>query len=382
MENFITDYKENLIQQYELCSAYRLLCENVGFNPNMDLVTEDDLEKVPYLTTTLFKKSQGLFSKLLRIPVENLDKWTVSSSTSGDPSIVGRVNRDIEQIEEFTEKAKDTLRPLVSDECVFYPEPDLMKRYKSEIIMGKQTESYMGNMLDVFEFGERALFLVEEDKDNDALTVNMDKFKKLLISNDGKNKFLAIRGSTILIYNAVKELMENMKPLNLGENVVIHTGGGGWDGKKGTLSTGIELKRKAFVETISEFLGIPEENFIDSYSFTENSFPINGHYSKEFQDYLFHVPNWGRVIIRDIKTLKPLRNQGDRGFIEMLNAYGTSAFAGASILVDDIGEIVSNYKCPCCGEDMMTIKIIGRVKGAEAKGCGATLNVRRSNNGN
>ena len=101
--------------------------------------------------------------------------------------------------------------------------------------------------------------------------------------------------------------------------------------------------------------------------------PLTGHYCENFHDYLFHVPKWGKVIIRDIKTFEPLHNAGDRGFIQILNAYGTSSFAGASVLVDDMGEIVSNEKCPGCGYDCMTIRIIGRVKGAEAKGCGATL---------
>jgi hypothetical protein len=179
-----------------------------------------------------------------------------------------------------------------------------------------------------------------------------------------------------LLFNAIDSLKEKISPLNLGKNTLIHTGGGGWDGKKGTVSIGASIKRREFVESVASFLGIPEENFIDSYSFTENSFPITGHYSKRHKDYLFHIPNWGKAIVRDIETLEPLYNPGDKGFIQMLNAYGTTTFAGASILVDDIAEIVSIDKCPECGKDNMTIKIIGRVKGAEAKGCGATLNVK------
>jgi hypothetical protein len=253
-----------------------------------------------------------------------------------------------------------------------------MKKYKAGIVCGKNTESYIGNLLDIFDFKKNTVFLVKADGDD--LTVDIEEFKNFLLTHDELEHNLCIRGSTILLFNAINLLKEKMSPLNLGKNVLIHTGGGGWDGKKGVLSIGTSLKRQVFVETVSEFLGVPEENFIDSYSFTENSFPITGHYSKKYNDYLFHIPKWGKVIIRDISTLKPLYNPGDKGFIQMLNAYGTSAFAGASILVDDIGEVLSFDECPDCRENCMTIRIIGRVKGAEAKGCGATLNVRSEKN--
>lgn len=374
MENFFQDFKNNLINQYSECPAYKLLCDNQGFNPSTNLNSEKDMEKVPFITTTVFKKSADIFTKLLRVPLENIDKWTVSSSTSGDPSVVGRRMSDIMQIREFMKLDTKMLRPFSEHDCVFYPEPDVMKRYKSEVICGKPTESFIGNILDIYNFKDNTVFLVEEDGED--LTIDINAFKNFLLTHDNLEHHLSIRGSTILLFNAVNLLKEKMPPVNLGKNVLIHTGGGGWDGKKGTLSAGTTLKRQVFVETIASFLGIPEGNFIDSYSFTENCFPITGHYSREYKDYLFHVPAMGQVIIRDIKTLKPLYNVGDKGFIQMLNAYGTSAFAGASILVDDIGEIVSFDECPECGESCMTLKIIGRVKGAEAKGCGATLNVR------
>ena len=374
MENFFIDFKDNLVNQYFECKAYKLLCDSQGFNPNLDLNIEEDIEKVPFIATTVFKKSADMFTKLLRVPLNTIDKWTVSSSTSGDPSVVGRRNSDIMQIKKFMEQDIKTLRPFNVQECVFYPEPKTMRKYKSQTIYGKQTESYIGNILDVSDFRDDTIFLVEADGDN--LTINLNKFKEFLLANNNLEHHLSIRGSVLLIYNAINTLKDTMKPLNLGKNVLINTSGGGWDGKKGTVSIGSSLKRQVFVETVSSFLGIPQENFIDSYSFTENSFLTTGHYSKQYKDYLFHVPTWGKIIIRDVETFKPLNNPGDRGFIQMLNAYGTSTFAGASILVDDIGEIVSTSKCPECGEDCLTLKIVGRVKGSEAKGCGATLNVR------
>ncbi|ADL53843.1 acyl-protein synthetase [Clostridium cellulovorans] len=374
MNNFFQDLKENVINQYKQCQAYKLLCDSQGFNPSINLNTEKDIENIPFIATTLFKKSADIFKHLLRVPVETIEKWTVSSSTSGDPSMVGRRRQELMQIGEINERDKEITRPYIVQECVFYPEPEVMRKHKSEMILGRPTESYMGNLLDLFEFKEGTIFLVKEEDED--LTIDIDKFKNFIIKHDQLEEHLAIRGSTLLIFNAIKELEETMRPVKLGKNVLVHTGGGGWEGKKGNISTGIAITRQEFVETVASFLGIPEENFIDGYSFTENTCGILGHYSKEYKDYLFHVPKWGKVIIRDIKTLKPLYNPGDRGFVQILNAYGTDSFAGASILVDDIAEIVSMDQCPDCNKYAMTIKVIGRVKGAEAKGCGATLNVR------
>ncbi|OOM76269.1 acyl-protein synthetase, LuxE [Clostridium puniceum] len=374
MNNFFQDFKDNLIKQYFECQAYKFLCDSQGFNPSINLNSEADIEKVPFIATTLFKKSAEMFTNLLRVPLDVIDKWTLSSSTSGDPSMVGRRKCDIMKIKELDDLNKKTYKSFSNQACVFFPEPKVMREYKSKVVYGKSTESYIGNILDVSDLKDNSIFLVKPDEDN--LIVDMDKFKLFLETHNGLENNISICGSTPLLFDAINILQKTMKPLNLGKNALVNTFGGGWDGKKGTVSIGTSIKRQDFVENLSNFLGIPEDNFIDSYSFTENTFSITGHYSKEYKDYLFHVPEWGRMIIRDIKTLKPLYSPGDRGFIQMLNAYGTTTFAGASVLVDDIGEIVSISECPECKTKLMTIKIIGRVRGAEAKGCGATLNVR------
>lgn len=371
---FFLDFKKNLTGQYEECPAYRLLCKNQCFNPYTDLNCDNDMKKVPFLATTLFKKSSMLFTKLLRVEPTQLDKWTVSSSTTGDPSIVGRVESDISQMKNFAERQNEIFHPNGGYDCVFYPHPRDMNSYASQLICGKPTESYIGNAMGVFNFSKNTDFLLQLVNNDFVLDINT--FIDFLSRHNNQNDDLAIRGSTLLLYNTVEKLKNQIAPVKLGKNAIVHTGGGGWDGKKGNITSDKEIERFRFVEELSQFLGIPEENFIDSYSFTENSAPITGHYSREFKDYLFHVPEWVRILIRDIGTLEPLEYKGAKGFIQVLNAYGTNAYAGASVLVDDMAEIVSLESCPECGRKCMTLSIAGRVKGSEMKGCGATLSVR------
>ncbi|WDC85486.1 hypothetical protein PL321_09485 [Caloramator sp. mosi_1] len=117
--DFFNDFKRNLEGQYEECIAYKELCKREGFNPFSDLKSEYDLEYVPFIMTTSFKKSYGLFTKLLRVGVDDVYKWTVSSSTSGDPSIVGRSSEDIETLRRFVLEDEIRHRKDRDYECTF-----------------------------------------------------------------------------------------------------------------------------------------------------------------------------------------------------------------------------------------------------------------------
>lgn len=294
----------------------------------------------------------------------------------GDPSIVGRTEGDLAELQKVIRLDSGIFKPRYGYDCVFFPEPYTMRTFHSENLLGKPTESYIGNLLNFFSFSDDTEFLLK--KSGDGFSVDTGRFLRFLRQHDKKGHSLSIRGSTLLFYNTLLQMKkENMPPFHLGPKAIVHTGGGGWDGRKGSLSMGRQIKRSRFVTDVSDFLGIPPENFIDTYSFTENSIPITGHYSEKFKDYLFHVPRWSTVLIRDVRTMKVLRNKGDKGFLEILNAYGTSAYAGASILVDDLAEIVGTDHCPDCGFPGLTLRMLGRVTGAEAKGCGATLKVGR-----
>lgn len=372
--NFFEDLKTNIIQQYDQCPAYKLICDNQSFSPQRDLTDDKDIGSVPFIATTLFKKSSNLFTSLLRTSPTDLEKWTISSSTSGDPSIIGRTEEDVLNLKKFVCLNMEEFGVESDYECVFFPEPTVMRMHKSKQILGKPTESYIGNILQSVPYTKNSTFLLKPSEEDFALDI--EAFANFLTKHNNKNHRVSLGGSSLLLYNAFQYLKDKMEPVVLGDKANVNTGGGGWDGKKGTINIGTKIERWRFVEELSKFLGIPEENFFDTYSFTENSFPISGHYSKKYKDYLFHIPKWGGAIIRDIKTLEPLYNVGDRGFLQVLNAYGTSAFAGASILVDDIAEIVSLTHCPECNKEDMTIRIIGRVKGSEAKGCGATLSIK------
>ena len=83
------------------------------------------------------------------------------------------------------------------------------------------------------------------------------------------------------------------------------------------------------------------------------------------------VPRW--AIIRDIKSLEPMRKDGDRGFLEVLTPFGSSASIKHAVIVDDHVELVTRNKCPECGREGATFKILGRVEQSEGIGCSSLI---------
>ena len=81
----------------------------------------------------------------------------------------------------------------------------------------------------------------------------------------------------------------------------------------------------------------------------------------------FHIPVYGRVIIRDVNTLKPVPN-GQMGIINLLTPLVKSVPL-LSICTDDIG-ILHDEKC-ACGLNTPYLEIVGRVGLSDIKTCTA-----------
>ena len=112
---------------------------------------------------------------------------------------------------------------------------------------------------------------------------------------------------------------------------------------------------------------------VDVYGFTECPVVFGSHWSEKYQDLLFHCPHYSRIILRDIKTLEPLNKVGDRGFLEVLTPFGTSASIKHAIVIDDLIELVSKNNCSECGYEGSTFRILGRIKKNEGLGCSSLI---------
>jgi hypothetical protein len=104
----------------------------------------------------------------------------------------------------------------------------------------------------------------------------------------------------------------------------------------------------------------PGSNVIDYYGLVEQAGVI---YPLCEQGYR-HVPVWADVLVRSPYDLRIL--QGEPGQLQLMNtlAYGAPYH---SILTEDMGAIVAGA-CPC-GRSGARFNLIGRMPGAELRGC-------------
>ena len=94
--NFFEDLAKIVKETAGDCKTYRNICNKSNYDFDTSL-SESKLGDIPYIPWSLFKQSNNKFKDLLRGNTFNkLDFWMESSSTCGDPSIIGRLDHDIE----------------------------------------------------------------------------------------------------------------------------------------------------------------------------------------------------------------------------------------------------------------------------------------------
>lgn len=130
--------------------------------------------------------------------------------------------------------------------------------------------------------------------------------------------------------------------------------GGGWK----TLQNEA-MDKKVYRKVLADNLSIPVENIRDLFGMVEHGVPY-----VDCPEGNFHIPNYGRVIVRDPASLKPLAF-GKKGLLQFITPYLTS-YPSISILSGDFGEV--RKKCPC-GIGGKILKIHGRAGVKKLKGC-------------
>ena len=113
-----------------------------------------------------------------------------------------------------------------------------------------------------------------------------------------------------------------------------------------------KVEKQDFYDLVYEVLGVDDKHVIEFFGAVEH--PI---LYTDCRYHHFHIPAYGRVIIRDVDTLKPLEH-GKVGLINLLTPMVDSVPL-LSIMTDDLG-ILHDEPCPC-GEKSPYLEIIGRV---------------------
>jgi hypothetical protein len=170
-------------------------------------------------------------------------------------------------------------------------------------------------------------------------------------------------GFTFIIWSVFCTAMEERGlKLDLPRAVVFH--GGGWKKLKDQ-----KVSREVFSQRLARSLGCPLTEVRDFYGMAEQTGVI-------FVDCELghkHVPVFGHVIMRDMRTMEECQ-MGERGLIEVMSVLGDSYYSQA-VLTEDVGRILGIDDCPC-GRMGRYFLVEGRAEQAEVRGCGDTFRER------
>ncbi|MHA1377336.1 MAG: LuxE/PaaK family acyltransferase [Candidatus Helarchaeota archaeon] len=380
--NIYEDLRIEIQETSKECKFYHDLCEKENYDYDQT-IKESNLEEVPYINWAYFKQSNGKFVDLLRIPFDNLSHWTLSSSTSGDPSLVGRGPEDIKVFQNNYQRVFEDFSNMSSIQrlILFAPSIRFLNRMPGSW-MGKRGFLFYRDITNIwkdydisylleFKVWKAFLYMISHFRLKGFIEINGKALKKNLKQVEKEKIPALIANSAPLMYKNFKDyLKKNKTGFDMPETFRVQTGGGGWSGKKGRIKLDSDINKAEFIEMLSDFFNIPFDNFADLYGATEVPIACGGHFSRKHEDYLLHATKEdSRFIIRSIDTLEPVKKTKEPGVLEVLTPYGVKSYAGLAVLLDDIIEIVDFNKCDECGREGVIFKVVGKLTPEIGKGC-------------
>ena len=314
-----------------------------GFDP-ASVKTERDIEKIPFVFVAALKERD-----LTTLPYSKIVLELKSSGTSGqrsrmqlDKGSLMRVRRMAWQVFEGLgltdlERAHDYI-------CFTYdPEvaKDLGTAWTDKLLSGFTKK---GEIFYTFRWSK-----AKNDFyfDIDGAVLAMKKFEDA----GGLVRLVGFPAFALKLTEEFKKRFGRYPKLNPGSSVVT---GGGWK----TLADEA-MDKKVYRGILADNLGVPVENVRDLFGMVEHGVPY-----VDCRLGNFHVPNYGRVIVRHPGTLEPL-GYNERGLLQFITPYLTS-YPSLSVLSSDFGLL--RPKC-ACGLPGPVLEIKGRAGVTKLKGC-------------
>jgi len=387
--NFYKDLEITVKETANDCEIYKNQCDRLEYDLDSS-IKESTLGEIPYIPWQFFKLTQNKFKQLLRgESFHKLDYWMESSSTTGDPSIIGRLDNDIEVLKSNYNEVFNSFseKNQVNNLILFAPKMNIINKIKHKFY-GKNAYLLYKSIVDIWEdkhisyllqffMGKTIRKILTTFKLRVVIGIN-GKLLKTELDRVEKNKIPTIMAnSPIWMHKILKDFYEKEKrTFDMSDNFHIITGGGGWDGIKGRVKLDHEIEKPEFIEQMCRMFNITKERFCDNFAATESPLACGGHWSKKYNDFLHHVNNLqGRIVIRNFDTLEPIKNIGEPGILELITPYGVEGYAGVAVLLDDIVQVENWERCSECNREGAVFRIIGRLTPSVGKGCSSLFSV-------
>lgn len=321
------------------CTPYQRYLDAIGYDAAQVKVLED----VPFLPIRAFKELQ-----LKSIPDDSVFKVMMSSGTSGQKQSRIYLDRETAVLQQ-----KVLLR-LLGDFIGNRRLPMLVIDSEA-MIKDRRNFTTRGATIMGLEFAARRMIFALDDE----MQLREDVLNEF-IQTYGGDKFI-IFGFTFMVWQHLFQRLKQMSRTADMSNGYLLTAGG-W--KK---LVNLQISNVDFKKTGREICGIT--HYVDHYGMAEQT----GCIYAECEYGHLHASIYSDVIIRRYRDFSPCA-MGEKGFIQLLSTLPHS-YPGHSILTEDEGIIEGEDDCPC-GRKGKYIRILGRVKQAEIRGCSDTYGAR------
>jgi hypothetical protein len=387
--NVLTDLSKVIRETARDCELYKKQCDETEFDFDTTL-KESNLGDIPYIPWSFFKQSNNMFKKLLRgDSYDNLEHWMESSSTCGDPSIVGRLESDINVLKANYNDVFNSFsrKDAVDNLILFAPGMAIINKIRHNFF-DKNSYLLYKSIVDIWK-GKKVHFLLQffpgktirkmitTFKARAVIGINGKLLKSELDRVERKNIPTIMANSPLWMHKVLKDYYQKEgRTFDLSENFYVITGGGGWDGTKGRVKLGHSVDKTEFIEQMCNMFNITPDKFCDNFAATESPLACGGHWSKKHNDFLLHMDhNKGRIVVRDLESLEPVKTAGTPGVLEMITPYGVDSYSGVAVLLDDIVRVENWERCSECGREGATFRIIGRLTPSIGKGCSSLFSL-------
>ena len=297
------------------------------------------LEDIPFYPVRMFKEYE-----LLSVNRENIFKIMTSSGTTGQAVSKIFVDKETAMIQQ------KVMIKILSDYWGKKRLPMLVIDSPAVVKDRKMFTARGAAIIGLNIVSRDTVYALNED-----MTLNMDVLRAFLRKYKGQ-RFI-IFGFTFIVWrHFYQELLKTDEKFDLSQSYLMT--GGGWKKLEAEAVDNNEFKRR-----LNNLCGV--SHFLDHYGMVEQT----GCIYAECEYGHLHASIYSDVIIRDFKDFSPCAI-GKKGIIQVVSALPHS-YPGHSLLTEDEGVIMGEDDCPC-GRKGKYIKILGRMKSAELRGCSDT----------
>ena len=342
-ELFLKAVKENCLYHYNHCKEYKKILDGMKFHPD-DLKTIDDLSKLPFLPTLIFKKH-----KLYSVPAFRTIVKATSSGTAGMKSEIGFCVSDLYSGLKMVlnvSKLRGLFSPVPCNYIVFGYKPH--KSNKTAV-----TKTALGATF--FTPALSRTFALKYS--NGKYNADLEGILNAVIKYSKSKMPVRFMGFPSYTYFLMKMMDERNIRVKLPANSKILLGGG-W---KQFYTE--QVDKSVFYDLAKKVLNIDDWNIIEFFGAVEH--PV---LYCDCKNHHFHVPIYSRVLIRDVDTLDVLDN-GEEGLVNLITPM-VKACPILSVMTDDLGILHDGENCSC-GINSPYLEIIGRIGMKDIKTCAA-----------